>query len=405
MNVWKNFVMCFSNSYHRFFQHSINFQNAGSQRLNSLRISIFCFLLTAIVSSLSTFAQLKVPSSSGLNAFEKKIRLGTPSSTPHRFSTQDDSNLVVGLSEKIESEVLKTYSQSSEKFLTYKNFVNEYNLNPIEIEKNREEYFKFYIPLISENVSGPTSIDLLVAGSLGMIIFQKDEIISQNISQYNESKAVSTAAKVGDLYAVLGIPSIGLGSYLIGLIKDKNEIKEIGIISIGSILSSAIVFSAVKRIAARSRPYNNLGPNSFGNDGSQYDFQSFYSGHASTAFAFASSIHEYYKLNHKDPFVPYVLYGLASLTAWSRVNDRQHYLSDVLVGSAMGYYIGRHFTQNFLNPDRSRGLEIFPHYNSKTKELKIAVIVKDFSLDGIPTHSNEKCIGSVEVCFARALNK
>jgi hypothetical protein len=34
-------------------------------------------------------------------------------------------------------------------------------------------------------------------------------------------------------------------------------------------------------------------------------------------------------------------YGIATLTAWSRVNDNAHWYSDAFLGSAIGYYTAK----------------------------------------------------------------
>ncbi len=39
--------------------------------------------------------------------------------------------------------------------------------------------------------------------------------------------------------------------------------------------------------------------------------------------------------------VPYVAYGLASLVAYSRLNENRHWTSDVFVGSAIGYFVAK----------------------------------------------------------------
>jgi membrane-associated phospholipid phosphatase len=44
---------------------------------------------------------------------------------------------------------------------------------------------------------------------------------------------------------------------------------------------------------------------------------------------------------HDEPLVPLGAYGLATLVSWSRLNDDEHWASDVFFGSALGYGIGR----------------------------------------------------------------
>ena len=66
---------------------------------------------------------------------------------------------------------------------------------------------------------------------------------------------------------------------------------------------------------------------------------SFPSGHSMEAFAVATIIARRYGRDHR--WVPYAAYGLASLVAFSRLPLNVHFLSDVVMGGAIGYSISR----------------------------------------------------------------
>jgi membrane-associated phospholipid phosphatase len=59
---------------------------------------------------------------------------------------------------------------------------------------------------------------------------------------------------------------------------------------------------------------------------------SFPSGHATVAFAAATALDR----ETSSRWIPWVVYPAASLVAWSRVHDLQHWSSDVIVGAAIG---------------------------------------------------------------------
>ena len=105
-------------------------------------------------------------------------------------------------------------------------------------------------------------------------------------------------------------------------------------------LESALLSSAYsdinKILFGRERPYSNSqgdfkGP-CYGIKGSEY--HSFPSGHASLAFSIGTVVAEQYSDNL---WVKVLVYTLASGIALSRVIENKHYLSDVIVGSAIGY--------------------------------------------------------------------
>lgn len=67
----------------------------------------------------------------------------------------------------------------------------------------------------------------------------------------------------------------------------------------------------------------------------------FPSGHTATAFALAAAAAAGTKSKALHP----VYFGVAALTAWSRVNDNRHWLSDVIGGAAFGILVGRFVTR------------------------------------------------------------
>jgi PAP2 superfamily len=68
---------------------------------------------------------------------------------------------------------------------------------------------------------------------------------------------------------------------------------------------------------------------------------SFPSGHTTVAFALATAVAD----QTHDGWSDYVLYGAATLTALSRINDNNHWASDVLVGGVVGYLSARCVTR------------------------------------------------------------
>jgi membrane-associated phospholipid phosphatase len=84
---------------------------------------------------------------------------------------------------------------------------------------------------------------------------------------------------------------------------------------------------------------------------------------------------------HDRPLVQIAAYGIASAVSVARFTSEKHYLSDVLVGSAMGYGIGRYVyhahhrktTSDSDNEDESRGRSrawplISPQYDRRARE-------------------------------------
>lgn len=93
---------------------------------------------------------------------------------------------------------------------------------------------------------------------------------------------------------------------------------------------------AVKGIANTDRPSADWNRGQFG----------FPSYHAASSFAAAAVIDEYY-----GPRAGLPAYALAGLIGWSRIDERDHDLSDVFFGAALGYVIGKSVAGRHLRED------------------------------------------------------
>jgi undecaprenyl-diphosphatase len=101
------------------------------------------------------------------------------------------------------------------------------------------------------------------------------------------------------------------------------------------LLAAGIVTPLLKMAFGRSRPIQNEGSHSF--HPLDKNFDSFPSGHATNAFAFATAV-----AGHYDGWiVPTIVYTIASGVAVSRVNDRVHFGSDVVAGALIGHAVAK----------------------------------------------------------------
>ena len=101
--------------------------------------------------------------------------------------------------------------------------------------------------------------------------------------------------------------------------------------------AAGVVTPMLKRAFGRARPIQNEGAHSFHSLTSSSHYESFPSGHATNAFAFATAVAGHYD----NWIVPAIVYTLASGVAFSRVNDRAHFPSDVLAGALIGRAVAK----------------------------------------------------------------
>ncbi len=121
------------------------------------------------------------------------------------------------------------------------------------------------------------------------------------------------------------------GGYLWGKIRHNDHLTETGFLAGEAAVSSLGIAEGIKLIAGRDRPLEADQRGNFFDGG-----QSFPSEHATAAFAIATVVaHEY-----PGPLTKFLAYGGAAGIAAARVGARQHWTSDVLVGSALGWLVG-----------------------------------------------------------------
>ncbi len=128
------------------------------------------------------------------------------------------------------------------------------------------------------------------------------------------------------------------GMWVLGHVKHNEHWSETGFLAGEAALNSLITVESLKYSLGRERPYQGNGTGPFFQGGT-----SFPSEHAAAAWSVAGVIaHEY-----PNPFVKIAVYGLASLVDYSRIHGRQHFPSDVFVGSMMGNLIAQNiYTRN-----------------------------------------------------------
>ncbi len=137
---------------------------------------------------------------------------------------------------------------------------------------------------------------------------------------------------------------IGCGLYLTGIALSQPWFRETGREALTSIIITGVLTSGMKVIFGRFRPYNNKGDDfnflSFNNKS-----WSFPSGHTATAFALSSVLSS----QTNNTFAAAFFYGIATLTAAQRVYSNNHWLSDVIVGAALGTFVGYTISKSSKN--------------------------------------------------------
>jgi len=164
----------------------------------------------------------------------------------------------------------------------------------------------------------------LLAGGAVLAGAALDKPFDRFVSKHQDARAFDAWGNVGKAMPV--VLAAGAGA---AVAFGDSRMQNIGIISLQSIAASAGVSMVTKRVVQRERP--GAGDGICGCTAKRSD-TSFPSNHAAVAFAAVTPFAQEYD-------APW-LYGLAAVGAMGRVADRQHWVSDVVAGSIVGYAIG-----------------------------------------------------------------
>jgi membrane-associated phospholipid phosphatase len=175
-------------------------------------------------------------------------------------------------------------------------------------------------------------------------------------------------SKIGASYTLVPVVA---AFYAFGAFEDNPKAREVGVLGGEAMLDSLIVVSVLKPIAGRNRPNAAGEPGSFFDGGA-----SFPSGHAISAWALASVIS--YEYGHTK-IVPIIACSLAGLVSVARFGAQQHYASDILVGGAMGWFIGRYVWKthqdHLLHPHSGIKAQILPEIAPGSGTYALAVML------------------------------
>ena len=154
-------------------------------------------------------------------------------------------------------------------------------------------------------------------------------------SEISRSKSISDYAT----YSLIGAAG---ASYLWGHVMHNDHLRETGFLASEAALDSTAVAYLLKSMTQRPRPLAGNGNGTFFQGGA-----SFPSEHSAVAWSVASvAAHEY-----PGTLTKIGVYGLASAVTLTRVTGKQHFPSDVVVGSALGWYLARQVYRAHHDPE------------------------------------------------------
>lgn len=176
-------------------------------------------------------------------------------------------------------------------------------------------------------------LGFVTAGTASLFLID-DEV--RTFSQAHVNEVPNVLLEYGDRS---GSPQVSYGFqgavYLTGLFTRNEKLRRTGVLLISSATATGFLQQVTKSLTGRARPGAELGNHFFRPFGGSAAFRSFPSGHAVLTFTAAHSIAKQFD----NTWAKAGIYTLGLIPGLSRIYDNQHWISDVALSWALGYFV------------------------------------------------------------------
>lgn len=228
---------------------------------------------------------------------------------------------------------------------------------------------------LAEVITGPARWDggdfltLAAVSGSGLLLMAFD----QDVQDWAQARRDPDSDRISSFLSHFGDGAVLLGLsaaiYGVGEIGHDDGLRKTALLGLESLTAASLLVWAVKVVAGRARPYTGESSSSFHPFAMQSSLWSFPSGHAAAAFSVATTI----ALRSANAFVDVVAYGLAGLAGLSRVHENSHWASDILIGSALGFFVAKKISDlNRPGGRRTVGLQLLCSPGRRGVTLNVA---------------------------------
>src|SRR5271170_510672 len=207
------------------------------------------------------------------------------------------------------------------------------------------------------------------AAGTGYTLTQDAGIMQDLGSNPGQEKDFNTVSNVLGIYAPVAFGGV---AYIAGSIKHDETLRETSVLATEAEVDALILNTGLQYATDRQDPKQGSQTGKFWPHGTKTwpDGTSMPSEHCINIWAFARVVaHEYPGWRTKA-----IVYGMATTVSFSRVLARQHFPSDVIVGSTFGYLIGGlvvhqrgaglgSFSLNSIRTANGKGIELSYNFN------------------------------------------
>ena len=188
----------------------------------------------------------------------------------------------------------------------------------------------------------------------------------RSFSQRNRSEFADAVFSIDKYYYAPFVGATIVVFYGYGLIDNNNKIRKLSVKLAEATFLSTTLTVITKTIVGRGRPYKQESQYYFNPFTFDNDYNSLPSGHTALAFAYSTVM-----ANEVDNvFWKIGWYSLAGLVGYARIYHNQHWFSDVLMASAIGYFSGEFVNNHNSNENGQTQLNLFPMPNGIAVQLR-----------------------------------
>lgn len=175
---------------------------------------------------------------------------------------------------------------------------------------------------------------VLVAGSLFWADPQIREFAQDHRSSWSDAtfNGLGFAGDKRILFPAAGVTALA------GWVTGSDNTVDTGLLCLKSMLLASVAAEGLKLATQRQRPGGASEGDFWPDSGFSLHNDSFPSGHSTLVWSVAPILAEQYS---EQAWVAPLVYGLAVLGSWSRVNGDEHWASDVFCGAVIGFLSAR----------------------------------------------------------------
>lgn len=239
---------------------------------------------------------------------------------------------------------------------------------PKQVTNHRDPYRFWKWPAedalaLAKGVRSRVTVMAVGGGAILLVAARHDADLTADLADLDPEPSELLIRVVEEFGNVRSVRPLAGAVFLGSLLTNDDRLQDAAFTSLEAIVLGNLITSSLKTVFGRSRPFQNEGALVFkpfsGNT-------SFPSGHATTAFAFVTP----WLLYYPNAFTPGLII-LGAGTAFTRMITDNHWLTDIVAGSAIGFTTAYLLTRR--HQDENQRVRFAPSVGLNQIGLTVAV--------------------------------